>query len=259
MIPNLKLPRAPYLGYQFKLGRYHADDIIPVIGELVEESNHFILPDNSVQELGKRLPDFYIKPSAAPYRSFIVTEKQSLREFGTGLSIAGIATTLFFSTSPTKWLCTTWITADGHSTDFTNILRVEVVDGYETYALFMMRGEVTTEDYCSQTVRAVLGTLERLGYYLNHHHTDSETVERCTPAQNAKRVRKGKTPLSSYTVIRIGEPLHRGTNHGGGGGERCPHDRRGHFRHYASGRVGWVNAAKIKGGATAPREYRIKE
>lgn len=258
MIPKLKLPDPPYLGYQFKLGSYRADDIISKIDELVKESNHFILPDNSIEELGKRLPDFYIKPSAAPYRSFIVTEKQSLREFGTGLSVAGTATTLFFSTSPTKWLCATWVTPDGCSTDFTNALRVEVDGGYETYALFMMRGEVTTEDYCSQTVRAVLGTLERLGYYLDHHHTETEVVPRCTSAQNEKRLRKGKKPLLPYTVIRIGES--RGGGRGGRMGiEISPHDRRGHYRHYKNGRVVWIDSIKVKGGASSPKEYRIVE
>ncbi len=226
-------------------------EFLKILPDLMSSSNYYVLPDVMSDTVQLQPSDADFKSSSSPHLKFITIQSISAIKLAEPIQIS-----FLFTVEHHCWRVAAF--ARSKSNPQYHMTGVFILYDDRKFE-FLMRLSASSGVMDKDVVNTAAMTLGALGYYLNHHHTECETVERCTSAQNAKRVKKGKKPLPAYTVIRIGEPVSRGSSRTGAGGERCPHDRRGHFRHYKSGRVRWVNAAKIKGGASAPREYRIKE
>lgn len=81
-----------------------------------------------------------------------------------------------------------------------------------------------------------------------------------------KRKLKSPHPLSSTSISRINNypkfiyiGRTKSLTHEGDkkGIPKSPHNRRGHYRHYKNGKTIWVKPAKVKGGNSAQKFYKI--
>jgi len=77
---------------------------------------------------------------------------------------------------------------------------------------------------------------------------------------NAKRKRKGKRPLISWHTVTIGRPSEKREHQGGTHASPRLHDRRGHWRTYASGKKGWVKACKVGDASSGIvfKDYKVQ-
>lgn len=91
--------------------------------------------------------------------------------------------------------------------------------------------------------------------------TDSETP--AWVSANKGRAYAGLTPLPATKVLKIRldaiDTITLKQEREGHRGTMSPHDRRGHDRHYKNGKVVWIEATKVKGGAVpAPRKISLE-
>jgi len=92
-----------------------------------------------------------------------------------------------------------------------------------------------------------------LSVYLRYMHVSVDLKETVTAytampsAANAKRVRKNKKPIYTWTVIDVTAQHEKEEIVATGNGHASPrrHRRRGHFRQYLSGRRTWVNEMMV--------------
>lgn len=76
---------------------------------------------------------------------------------------------------------------------------------------------------------------------------------------NRKRVAKGKKPLYDWHTVVIEPAAPEAQPMGGHHASPRPHDRRGHYRTYKSGRRVWVRNTKVgKGGGFVFKDYLVK-
>lgn len=63
---------------------------------------------------------------------------------------------------------------------------------------------------------------------------------------NKKRIKNGKQPIQAYHVLKLGKRVvKKSIAHGNKHSSPAMHSRRGHFRRYQSGKVGWVRPAIV--------------
>lgn len=90
---------------------------------------------------------------------------------------------------------------------------------------------------------------------------ETEIVDQKPDAQTQKLRRlRGKKPLMTYKVITI-TGKRKVSNEGKGGTHASPvtHLRRGHWRHYKSGKRSWVEATLVNGkDGMAVKDYRVE-
>ncbi len=85
-----------------------------------------------------------------------------------------------------------------------------------------------------------------------------EVTEPAMAAVNAGRVKAKLAPIPAPIRVKLGTTVLRMIgDHDGEGGTRSPHDRRGHWRNYKSGKRTWVRDCKIHGGSDEGREYVV--
>lgn len=82
-----------------------------------------------------------------------------------------------------------------------------------------------------------------------------------TLAMNRKRMMKGKRPLFVWHTVTIGPRHEPQGSKGGTHASPRLHDRRGHWRTYASGKKGWVKECKVGSPSKGIvfKDYKIKE
>lgn len=74
-------------------------------------------------------------------------------------------------------------------------------------------------------------------------------MQQCAPnPANAKRVAKGKKPLYDWHTVAIEPPRTASPYRGGTHASPRPHDRRGHYRTYKSGKRVWIANARVGSG-----------
>ena len=75
---------------------------------------------------------------------------------------------------------------------------------------------------------------------------------------NERRQRVKLDPIMPAIVVRIIPRDPEAIGHSmGGGWTNQPHDRRGHWRNYRSGKKVWIRDQHIHGGSRRPRDYRV--
>lgn len=101
-----------------------------------------------------------------------------------------------------------------------------------------------------------------LSVVLHRIHAERQTYRPApagTPAQQAKRKRHGKAQLFDWNTVTIAPRPDKCEYQGGTHASPRMHDRRGHWRKYQGGKVGWVKNCKV-GSATQGmvfKDYRI--
>ena len=78
---------------------------------------------------------------------------------------------------------------------------------------------------------------------------------------NRKRIAKGKTPLFDWHTVKLEPAKPKSESQGGTHASPRLHDRRGHWRKYPSGKVGWVKNCKVGDASKGVvfKDYQISE
>jgi len=133
----------------------------------------------------------------------------------------------------------------------------------EGWAGVVSSGEIpmSLDQYASMELRNINQELSvYMDFCLAMSQYETEIVDQKPDAQAQKLRRlRGKKPLFTYKIITITGKKKQSQPRGGTHASPVTHLRRGHWRHYKSGKRSWVEAALINGkDGMVGKDYRVE-
>lgn len=128
-------------------------------------------------------------------------------------------------------------------------------------ALQTAKVPLSLEQYASMEIRNINQELSvYMDFCMALDQYESEIVDQ-KPDEKMQKLRRmrGKKPLFTYKIITITGKKKKSTARGGTHASPVTHLRRGHWRHYKSGKRTWVEAAVINGkDGMVVKDYRVE-